>query len=355
MKKVAVTGYCGTGSSAVIDLLSEYSTCTTNNLRRYEHVLFYTPDGLFDLEDKLLLGNDIHRSDEAINSFYKEMKRLSKNDFGWFGSYQKLFQNQFDDIVKQFLDDLNCQTLDGKWFANYKGVKFSLGKVFLQLGAKLLQNRTIYKWGRQYIIDGNNKMTWCFPSNEEFYNAARKYVNAYMDMVSGGSDKITVFDHLLLPHNAFRIPNYFDDDFRLIIVDRDVRDMYVLNSYVWPQIHINSPMPKEVTTFIEFWSRMRKSEIDINDKRILRINFESLVYEYDATVKVIEEFIGISSKDHIYSKKYFDPNRSIKNTQTFLMNEKWTKEAELVAKELPEYVYNFPYRIKTSIDEVFDD
>ena len=35
-----------------------------------------SPNGLFDLEDKLLIGNNAIRSDEAIRSFETQMKKL---------------------------------------------------------------------------------------------------------------------------------------------------------------------------------------------------------------------------------------------------------------------------------------
>lgn len=355
MKKIAVTGYCGTGSSAVIDLLSEYKSCTTNGLRRYEHILFYTPNGIFDLEDKLLRGNDIHRSDEAINKFRKEMMKLAKNNFGWFGSYEEMFGNAFEKKLDSFIDDLIQYNIKGKWYGQYEGVKFSFVKVILQIGAKIIQNRKIHKWGRQYLIKGSDNMMLSFPTEEEFYSAARSFIKGYLDLIGGEKEENIIFDHLLLPHNAYRLPNYFDDDFRLIIVDRDVRDMYALSTYVWPSIHSEAPFPKQCDEFIEFWKRMRKCEKPIDDFRIYRLNFEDMVYKYEETVKRLEEFIGLSPEEHIYKKKYFEPEKSIKNTQNFLINPQWAKEAKIIEDALPQYIYNFPYKIETSIEEAFDD
>ena len=66
---ITTTGYYSTGSSAVYDLLREYSPCAeeVNRGNPVEHIFLYMPDGLFDLEDKLLIGNSIHRSNEAMN------------------------------------------------------------------------------------------------------------------------------------------------------------------------------------------------------------------------------------------------------------------------------------------------
>ena len=58
---ITTTGYYSTGSSAVYDLLREYNACTEeiNKNNPVEHILLYMPNGLFDLEDKLLIGNSI--------------------------------------------------------------------------------------------------------------------------------------------------------------------------------------------------------------------------------------------------------------------------------------------------------
>lgn len=352
MKNIAITGYCGTGSSAVIDLLEEYNSCSTSGLRRYEHTLLYTPGGMFDLEDKLLIGNDIHKSDEALRTFKKEMDRLYLNDFGWFGSYKQLYGNEFKDMNDEFMSKI-AGRVDGTWYGQYEKVKFSVFKVILQLGAKLIQKRKIHKWGRQYVIR-EKEMLYSFVQEDEFYEYASAYMKKYFKMINK-DNKNLILDHFLLPHNSYRIPNYFDEDFRLIIIDRDVRDMYILGKYVWPAINSSAPFPTEVDEFIKFWGGMKRIEKRIDDKRILRINFEDLVYKYDETVERIENFIGLDPKDHVNKKMYFDPAKSIKNTQNFAINSEWKDEVEKIEKELKEYIYDFPYEIETSISEAFDE
>lgn len=352
MKNIAITGYCGTGSSAIIDLLEEYKNCSTGNLRRYEHVPLYTPGGLFDLEDKLLLGNDIHRSDEALKTFRKEMEKLNKYNFEWFGSYSQLFENQFEQLYEKFLMEIESE-VDGIWYGQYEKVKFSFLKLVIQAGAKILQNRTIHKWGRQYVINGKS-MKYSFVESEEFYNRSKVFIEGYLKMINKDKKNL-ILDHFLLPHNAYRIPNYFDDNFRLIIVDRDVRDMFILGKYIWPSIHSSAPFPKESEEFIKFWGGMKKTEKFIEDPRILRVNFEDLIYQYEKTVKKIEKFIGLDSKDHINKGKFFDPSKSIKNTQNFNIKPEWREEVKEIERCLGKYIYDFPYEIETSIQETFDN
>lgn len=59
-KIIIPAGYMGSGSSAVTDLLSEIENFDVNN-GDFEYVLMHCPDGIFDLEDKLLVSNTAMR------------------------------------------------------------------------------------------------------------------------------------------------------------------------------------------------------------------------------------------------------------------------------------------------------
>lgn len=50
---IAVTGFYGTGSSAVIDLLREYEGVSCAIRERYEHYSFLQRDCIFDLENRI--------------------------------------------------------------------------------------------------------------------------------------------------------------------------------------------------------------------------------------------------------------------------------------------------------------
>ena len=94
--KIAVTGYYGTGSSAVIDFLSEFKNVSCAIGNRYEHYPFLGQNAILDLENRLFDENSNYMiRDYAINEFIKEMKRQNDHNFGWFGSYKKLFGDKF--------------------------------------------------------------------------------------------------------------------------------------------------------------------------------------------------------------------------------------------------------------------
>lgn len=355
---IAVTGYFGSGSSAVIDLLCEFDCNSTGlpaNVGAFEHTTLYHPGGLFDLEDKLLLGNDIHRSDEAIRTFLREMMRLNNNNFGWFGSFKRLFGDKFEIIVNTFIQELHPFNIRARYYGQYETVTFSLKKLLLQIAANIILGKHIYVWGRQYKFNPKNKqMISAFPSDKEFYTAGKKFVNSYMNLFKEDGRENTIFDRLILCHNANRVPRYFDDRFRLIVLNRDVRDVFIFNKYLWPEINAGSMYPTDVTEFIEYWKRLKAVEKKITDKRILEVNFEDLVYKYDETVDKIKKHCNLYGKKWDQFK-YFDPQKSIKNTQVFRIRNEWQREIELIEKELPEFLYSFPYENTTSVNEMFDD
>jgi hypothetical protein len=356
---IAVTGYFGAGSSAVLDLLCEYncnSTGVKNEKGGYEHTTLYHPGGIFDLEDKLLLGNDIHRADEALRTFEKEMLRLNNNNFGWFGSFKKMFGDKFEKNLKEFVAELHPFDIKAKYYGQCKKVVFNPLKIPVQLAAKILVGRTIYVWGRQFIHKpAIPKMRVAFPSQEEFYSAARKFVSNYMEMYKEQGKENILFDRLLLCHNAYRMPRYFDEKFRLIIVSRDVRDVYCLNKYLWPQINAGTMYPTDIDVFVDYWRRVNSYERKVNDSRILNINFEDLVYHYEETVKKIEKHCNLTKEKHVDLKKYLIPEKSIKNTQVFKLREEWEDEIKKIEERLSEYCYGFPYENETKIKEMFDD
>lgn len=164
---VIAVGYSGTGSSAIVHLLSEYSNCMEGTQGTYEHLPFYTPDGVFDLEDRLLKNNSIHMSDAAIDLFYKAMRRLNDNNFGWFGGYQKRFGNQFMQIVEEFIENITEFTLDGYW-----SYDFNLEKSFISTvkdTIKTIIKRPIMQFGYKLRKEGDGKIRYSFINEAEFY------------------------------------------------------------------------------------------------------------------------------------------------------------------------------------------
>lgn len=350
--RIIAAGYSGTGSSAIVHLLSEYKGVTPCITGSYEHVLFYIPDGLFDLEDRLLNNNSIHMSDGAINRFYIAMKRLNDYDFGWFGGYKNRYGSRFMEAVNKFLDSITQFEMPGYWsddFCYYRSVQ-GLAK---DLGKKAL-GKQVNQFGYKLNRKGDGIVRYSFINAEDFYRSAQVFVDDYIAMISNNTEKDLVLDQILLPHNLFRMKNYFTDS-KSIVFDRDPRDLYVLSKYVWPKIAGSAQLfPITPEEFVDFYRGLKSAEKVENDSNVMRLHFEELVYHYDETVESIERFLGIDSKRHISGKTRFVPEKSIKNTQNFLIDKAWESEVKYIEEHLPSMIYHFPYKIATTLSDTSD-
>ena len=256
MKRIIVTaGYMGSGSSAATDLVSEFKDCS-NDFKSYEYVLLHCPNGLFDLEDKLLKGNNALRSDEAIRTFETQMKKLYDKKFWWVGDYKHIIGEDFFDKTKKFISNIQQFNFDGYYYMHEEVNVKMFFKLLLRKPFKmLLKNKRFNK-----ILKYDDGMRISFIQPKQFYQYAHDYIYEVVEEMAKGKDNI-VLDQFLLPFNLHRIDNYFDDRLKVIVVERDPRDVFIINKYIWREKQISVPFPMDVNEFCDFYDKMRKSEI----------------------------------------------------------------------------------------------
>lgn len=346
MNRIIVpTGYMGSGSSAVTDLVAEFKDCQ-NEHKSYEYVLLHCPNGLFDLEDKLLLGNNALRSDEALRTFKKQMKKLYDKKFWWVGNYKDIIGPGFMEKTNTFIAGLEEYRYNGYWYMHEELNTSMFWKLLFRKPFKML---TFNKIHFKKILKYDDGMKVSFINKENFYKYAHDYIYSIIDLLSHGKDNV-ILDQFLLPFNLYRVDRYFDDRLRVIVVERDPRDIFILNKYIWQEKQIGVPFPLDVDLFCDFYKAMRESEIKTDSNKILRIRFEDLIYNYDTEVKKIMKFLNYKASDHIYKKKRFNPALSIKNTQLF-NNNVYSKEVLVIEKKLKSYLYSFPYALCNEVQE----
>jgi hypothetical protein len=78
-----------------------------------------------------------------------------------------------------------------------------------------------------------------------------------------------------------------------------------------------------------------------DNERVIRLNLESMIFDYDATTKKIMDFLGLKEEKHVNPKKYFNPERSIKGSQVYKKIKGHEKEIAYIEKALPEYLFDF--------------
>ena len=116
MNKIIIpTGYMGSGSSALTDIFSEFSNTKAPN-GSFEYMFLHCPNGVFDLEDKLLIGNNAIRSDEAIHEFQAAMQELYSEKLWWVSNYKKKLSKKFMRITNDYINDLTQFHSDSFWY-----------------------------------------------------------------------------------------------------------------------------------------------------------------------------------------------------------------------------------------------
>ncbi len=340
-------GYMGSGSSAITDLVSEFKGYEAK-AGHFEYVFLHCPNGLFDLEDKLLIGNNTLRSDEALHSFYDTMRQLYDKKYWWVGHYKDIIGENFLPSTKEFVDSLIQCKPDFYWYYQENVNK----KMFFQLVLKKIVSIATLKKVNLKKPLLYPEIWFSYVKPDEFYTKAREYLNEVFDML-GVNDHHVVLDQLLLPQNIYRIDKYFDSNMKAFVVERDPRDVFIINKYIWPSQNQTVPFSTNVEEFCAQFRLLREMEKSTTSDKVIYIKFEDLIYNYEETVQSIIEFLELTKEEHIRKKEKFNPEISINNTQLFRANEKYEAEGKIIEKLLPEYIYHFPYENNINMNKIF--
>lgn len=345
-KIVVPVSYMGSGSSAITDLLSEFEGYKAP-MGSNELMLMHYPNGIFDLEDKLLLANNACRSDEAIRSFEKAMRELYSTRFWWAGNYKKNVSPRFYQYVKEYIDELMQYEINAFWYIqekpNFRILTQSLLRWFISL---VTLGRVVLKRPLRYPT-----MKLSFVSDKEFYEYTAEFLyKLFFDM--GLSENNLIIDQLFTPFDVHRFSRYFQENIECFVIDRDPRDVFLLNKYVWLSADTPIPYPIEVHAFVKYYKSIREMEKIDSTEHIYRIHFEDMVYNYEETIKYIKDILKVPEEQHKEYKKYFNPEQSINNTQLFSTG-KYLEEVKVIEENLGEYLYSFPYVRKSCLEKSF--
>ena len=216
---------------------------------------------------------------------------------------------------------------------------------------KSLIVKVYYKVQKTYylIFKKHSEMILKLPKNKKyhfiqdkklFYKLTRDYTSKLFNSAINNDDiSHLMIDQLVPCNNISRYLNYIDN-IKVIIVDRDPRDLYLLDKFVWKGSPVLSDT-KDLKTFIKWYKSIRYNA-DLNDtKEVLRLKFEDLVYNYDKSLIEIIKFCQLDKKNHKLKKQIFNPKVSIQNTRYWNKTNKYAKEIEVIEKELKEYCYEY--------------
>lgn len=342
MKKIITcTGYHGTGSSIITDYLKEFDEIAS--MGDFEFRFLQDPNGIADLEDRLLKNNSRLNSDRAIYEYLKLIKILNSNYTNKFwkqSEYKTVFKNKFLKYSEEYINDL----IEIEWKGYWHDFEFRNFNFFSRI--KNFICRLLEIFFRKKNIGKIKKMYFSYPV-DDFYLKTQKYLDKLFREAS--NKEILAFDQLVPCCNVNRYLNYFYN-IKIVIIDRDPRDLYILNKEIWHE----SVVPFDnVENFIKHFKLLRKHQkYEVEDQKyVLRIKFEDTIYNYNKTFTKINKFLEIENLKHQNKKKFFDPKKSIFNTQIYKLYPQYKKDIEIIEKELKEFCYNFPYELNRNLKE----
>ena len=334
MRFISCASYYGSGSSAITDFVSEFDSVYSFTDEEFRFV--QDPDGVSDLEYNLVENFNRHNSGHAIKRYKKLVDFYCGNMFG--KKYEKFFHGNWKKYSEKYIDDLTDFTYHGWWQYDLmdKGEFFYFRKRILN---KILRMTVWRNQPERTLNTMKNEITYCaHPSEEKFLNCTKMYIEDLFGSVCRGANTVMV-DQIVPPTNLKRYLRYFND-IKVFVVDRDPRDIFVLEKYVWK----DGVIPNNVEDFCKWFKYTRahrKTEL-FDDKMVCFIQFEDMVYKYDETTKKIANWLGFELKEQTKKKQYFDPSRSINNTYTWKKVKCNLAEIEYIENELGEYLYSFP-------------
>ena len=331
MKIITCAGYYRTGSSAVTDFYSEFLGCVS--FGKYEFRFLQDPDGVSALETNIVEHPHRHNTSHAIKRFLK----YSKFENGNFISrrYRKYFHDDYWKYTLQYVDELTKVKCDALWRYD----KIERGGLYYFIDSMVAMISEKLNHGKKFSLLKltHEKGYYTDISKEEFYRITKRYTWNLFKSWSEKCDYLIV-DQLAAPSDPERYLNYVDD-MNIVVVDRDPRDLFILESEAkWGIIPY-----KNVEEFCE-WYRVtrahRKHEI-YKSGNVMFLKFEDMVYKYDQTAKALMDFVGLDGEKQVDLKKKFDPEKSKKGTNLINAYPQYFDQVSYIEEHLKEYLYDF--------------
>lgn len=325
---IGACGFGSTGSSAVSDYLKEFGNVQV--LDKIEFTWVSGVDGLIDLDYHV---NHPHiRTGDSIYAIYRYRERMIQSLHKYCRA-AGIEKDLFESSTERFLDAIT--QVKWRWYVKDKDN-------YIMNVAKALMKKIILKkeLKKGYQIN-------CWPMQEvslsvlpkNFEEAARVHVKEFLVALGATFENPLILDQPFAGNNPQACFKFFEDPYA-IVVDRDPRDNYVFaNTRLVGKLPHFMPI-QPVQDFVTYYRALRdKQPYKEKNERVLSIKFEDMVYHYDETTKLIQDFLHLPENPN--PKSIFDPAISMPNTQVWKRFPQFAKDIEFIEKELPEYLFDY--------------
>jgi hypothetical protein len=318
-----LSGFMLSGKTAVIELLREFEGINVPGFD-FEFCLIRVQDGIMDLENALVDNWSPVRSTSAVTRFKKLVRILarqpSRTRIGY--NYDLRFNGQFLKLCSEYIENFILAKWDGKWpyaWHDYSSIEILENRILAKLG-----NRKSFE-SEIYLAAGDN-----------FIQSTRILLEGILTQNQSKGDSIFCLHNAIEPFNPQKGLRYFSDA-KTIHVDRDPRDNYVAIYNHSEEIR-KIGAAENIESFIQRFKFLRdQTKIHAFDSsKVLKVQYEDVVLNYDQTLNVIKNFIGPDRINHANPLVHFDPNVSKKYIGHYRSFSD-QKAIDRIEKELGEY------------------
>ena len=334
MRIITCASYCSTGSSAVTDLFSEFDNCSF--VGDYEFRFIHDPDGVRDLEYNLIDNNNRHNTSNAIKRFLRYTKFLGANPTR--KVYRRYMGDDFYKYTLEYVDKITELQTEAWWHYD----RMERGSVFDYIDSAITKlGHYIFRTNFITLLKPlHEKAYYSAIDRETFYKYTREYTENVIGIMNKNHTDFIMVDQLVPPSNLDRYLNYFND-VRVVVVERDPRDLFLVEHMEWKSGVVPAKSVEEFCKWYEITRRHRKTEIYNSDK-VYFLQFEDLIYKYEATVEKLIQFVGIPPQNHVAPGTHLNPAVSVKNTNLKKNYPQCKEDIQYIEERLGEYLYEFP-------------
>lgn len=329
MKIITCASYGASGSSVLTDLVAEYSN--VHRMSDAEFRFLHDPDGISDLEFQLIECHNRHNAGRALKRFWSLCQFYAGNRIH--KRYERFFNGKYLAYSKAYVDSLTD-------FKNNEWWEYDLldkGEKYVYL--KKIEDRILKSipFTNRRILS-KEIMFFSHPSKEDFLRKTRNYVHNLLQAANSKGLEFIEVDQIVPSQNIDRYIRYFKDPIEIFVIDRDPRDIYLLE-----KLYYGSDNKDSVEMFCKKFLYIRNSGNPENSlsNHIHYIQFEDFLFNYNRIVEQVEKFTGLKKEDHTNQFKYLNPLRSIHNTQVWLEHPELSNDIKVIERELKDYLYPF--------------
>ncbi len=328
MKKIACVGYHATGSGVIDDLFREFDN-VSQGFYEAESQFLQAADGISDLEFHLVECPNRLKTGIVVERFLryaKDTRRMYEKIFG--SEWIKMCENYVEAITKFQFQGYHDRPL----IVKKPHMKYVI--LFLKVINKLTPKK--YRKPGWYNYFPHEKEYHACISEREFIQKTRDFVDILCSHIPQNENTDYIVLDQLVPGNAPMRYLRYVRDLKVIVVDRDPRDLYIHH-----QKHCDHKLPSDPYQFCEYYRDIRRKTEIVSSDDVLYVTFEDMIYKYDEMVKKVMNFVGIDVSHHVSPKSHFNPEVSIKGTQQWNSYPQYLDAVKIIESELPDYLYHY--------------